>query len=110
MLPTPLVPASPAQRAKVAALGCIVCVRGPVDPAHLVPQRLGGCADPACVLPLCRVHHRLYDHGELRLAPYLGRNWQRELAHALTHASHDALARALDGGGWTGDTEKDVAA
>jgi hypothetical protein len=53
-------------------LRCVVCERAPVDPAHLVPQRLGGCAHPDCVVPLCRTHHRLYDHGALRLGLYLG--------------------------------------
>jgi hypothetical protein len=107
---TPLVPASEAQRAKVAGLRCVVCERTPVDPAHIVPQRLGGCADPACVIPACRTHHRLYDRGELRLALYLADGWERELEHALLHASAETLARALDGGGWGKDAGSERAA
>jgi hypothetical protein len=100
IVPVPRVAASPAQRRKVATLGCAVCGRRPVDPAHLVPQRLGGCASPDCVIALCRTHHRLYDGGGLALAPYLGRGFRRERAHALSHAGASALQRALKGGGW----------
>jgi len=95
-----LVPASPAQREKVAGLLCLVCGRTPVDPAHIVPQRLGGCADPACVISACRHHHRLYDSGAFDLRPYLGDGFRVELAHALTHVSAAALEHALSGGGW----------
>jgi hypothetical protein len=100
IIPHPLVPASPAQRAKIARLSCAVCGRAPADPAHLVPQRLGGCAHQDCVIPLCRTHHRLYDHGQLALAPHIGRRFRRERAHARTHVSRAALRRALTGGGW----------
>lgn len=100
VVPVPLVPASEEQRAKVAALRCVVCERSPVDPAHLVPQRLGGCAHPDCVIPLCRTHHRLYDHAELALSPHLADGSQGERAHALLHASPAELRRALAGGGW----------
>ncbi len=96
----PLVAASAPQRRKVAGSRCAVCGRRPVDPAHLVPQRLGGCAQADCVIALCRTHHRLYDSGALALAPYLGRSHRRERAHALTHADRAALRRALEGGGW----------
>jgi hypothetical protein len=96
----PLIPASPQQRAKVRFLRCLVCDRAPVDPAHLVPQRIGGCGHPDCVIPLCRTHHRLYDHGRLSLAPYMGRAFRKERAHAHLHASAAALKRALRGGGW----------
>jgi hypothetical protein len=36
-----------------------------------VPRSLGGCDEPDCVVPLCRVHHRRYDRGQLDLLPYL---------------------------------------
>ncbi len=100
MAPVPRVAASPAQRRKVAGLGCAVCGRRPVDPAHLVPQRLGGCAHPACVIGLCRTHHRLYDIGELRLAPHLRRGFAAERRHALLHVGAAKLRRALAEGGW----------
>lgn len=95
-----LVPASPAQREKVAGACCIVCGRSPVDAAHIVPQQLGGCADPACAIPLCRVDHKRYDGKTLVLAPYLAEGFEAELEHALTHVSAEALDRALRGGGW----------
>ena len=100
MVPTPLVPASDAQRQKVAALCCVVCERAPVDPAHLVPRSTGGCDHADCVIPLCRTHHRLYDHAQLVLGVHLGGGWRRELAHALTHVSAAELSRALQGLGW----------
>jgi hypothetical protein len=100
IVPQPFVPASPAQRDKVARRRCAVCERRPCDPAHLVPQRLGGCAHRDCVIALCRTHHRLYDAGELRLAPYLRRGFAAERRHALTHTSQRALRRALAGRGW----------
>jgi hypothetical protein len=43
---TPRVPASAEQRRKVAGTGCLICGRSPVDPAHVVPRRLGGCDSP----------------------------------------------------------------
>jgi hypothetical protein len=94
------VPASAEQRRKVAGLVCLVCGRGPVDPAHLVPRRLGGCGSADCVVPLCRTHHRLFDTGRLVLAPYLRPELERELRHALTHVGSAKLEAALTGGGW----------
>jgi hypothetical protein len=97
---TPRTPASPEQRRKVAGSLCIVCGRSPVDPAHLVPQRLGGCAAADCVVALCRTHHRLFDTNRLILAPYLGPGLEREMRHALVHVSCAELEAALTEGGW----------
>lgn len=88
-------PVSPEQRVKVIESPCLVCGRVPVDAAHLVPQRLGGCRSPECVLPLCRTHHRLYDTNRLSLALFLGPEQDAELRHALTHVSEAELQRAL---------------
>jgi hypothetical protein len=88
-------PASAAQRLKVIEAPCLVCGRTRVDAAHLVPQRLGGCEAPECVIPLCRTHHRLYDTGGLALALQLGPEHERELAHALCHVSEAELRLAL---------------
>jgi hypothetical protein len=93
---TPRVAASPEQRRKVSGGVCLVCGRSPVDPAHLVPRRLGGCDSPDCVVALCRTHHRLFDSGRLVLAPAL----ERELRHALTHVGCAELEAALTQGGW----------
>lgn len=79
---------------------CLVCGRSPVDPAHLVPQRLGGCRAADCVVPLCRTHHRLFDTGRLVLVPYLEQQLEQELRHALTHVCCAELEAALTRGGW----------
>lgn len=93
--------ASDGQRAKVAGSGCLVCGRAPVDPAHLVPQRFGGCPDPDCVVALCRAHHWLYDRARLALAPFIDAGaLAAELAHARTHVGAERLQLALAGGGW----------
>lgn len=98
--PTPRTPASPEQRRKVEGSPCLVCGGTPVDPAHLVPQRLGGCGSADCVVALCRTHHRLFDSARLALAPYLGPDYERELHHALAHVGGAELRRALAGRGW----------
>jgi hypothetical protein len=100
VVPTPRVAASTEQRLKVAGLPCLVCGRTPVDPAHLVPRRLGGCDSTDCVVALCRTHHRLFDTGRLALAPYLVAELERELRHALTHVGCVQLEAALIQGGW----------
>jgi hypothetical protein len=100
-LSKPRARASAAQREKIAGSGCAVCGRRPVDPAHLVPQRFGGCPHPDCVVGLCRTHHRLFDRARLSLGPYLdGGQFEIELAHALGHVEAEELERALGGGGW----------
>jgi hypothetical protein len=95
---TPRVAASAEQRRKVAGLGCLVCGRSPVDPAHVVPRRLGSCDSPDCVVPLCRAHHRSFDSGQFALAPYLMPEFELELRHALTHVGCRELEAAL----WSG--------
>jgi hypothetical protein len=100
LIVTPLVPASEAQRIKVAGLPCLVCGKTPADPAHLVPQRIGGCSHPDCVVPLCRAHHRAYDRFGFALARHLGDEWHSERAHAIEHATGAELERALRGEGW----------
>jgi hypothetical protein len=94
----PRTSASPDQRRKVENRRCLVCGRAPVDPARLVPQRLGGCQAADCVVPLCRTHHRLFDAGRLVLVPYLRPELERELRHALTHVSGAELEAALTSG------------
>jgi hypothetical protein len=98
--PTPRVAASPEQRLKVAGLPCLVCGRRPVDPAHLVPRRLGGCDSADCVVALCRTHHRLFDTGRLALAAWLVEEHEHELRHALTHVGCAELEAALTRDGW----------
>ena len=93
-------PASPEQRAKVAGRACLVCGMRPVDPAHLVPRSLGGCDHPDCVVPLCRVHHRLYDRGRLDLLPYLEPRCRAELAHGLMHLGLLGLLRRVTRSRW----------
>lgn len=81
-------PASTEQRCKVAGQVCTVveCQASPCDPAHLAPRAHGGCEDAACVIALCRMHHRLFDDGKLDLLPHVaGRGFERELAHMQGH-------------------------
>jgi hypothetical protein len=95
-----IAPASDAQRAKVADQACLVCGGRPVDPAHLVPRSLGGCDQAGCVVPLCRIHHRSYDGGELDLLPHLEPRFRTELAHAVVHIGLLRLLRRLTGTPW----------
>jgi hypothetical protein len=99
-------PASPEQRAKVAGQSCVVCGERPVDPAHLVPRSLGGCDQPDCVVPLCRVHHRRYDRGQLDLLPYLEPCFRAELQHGLGHLGLLGLLRRVTGSRWTPVAER----
>jgi hypothetical protein len=46
----------PRYTAWIKLLGCLVCGRRPVDPAHLIPQALGS-DDRDNLIPLCRQHH-----------------------------------------------------
>ena len=91
--------ASEAQRAAVAGRPCIVCrAEHRVDPAHLISRSLGGCGEPLCVVPLCRVPcHRAYDRGELDLLPYLEPGWRAQLAHAVGHVGLIGALRRISG-------------
>lgn len=87
--------ASPAQRLKVRDASCAVCGRdgfeATLDPAHLVSRAVGGCGEPLCVVPLCRVHHQLFDGGGMDLLPHLVKRWVPELQHALEHLEGDLV-------------------
>ncbi len=78
--------ASDAQRAKIRGGACVVCqqTKG-ITPAHLAARSLGGCDEPDCVVPLCWMHHRAYDTGQLELLPHLEPRWRTEVAHAVIH-------------------------
>jgi hypothetical protein len=65
-----------------------------------MPRCLGGCDKPDCVVPLCRVHHRTYDRGELDLLPRLEPRYRAELAHGLMHIGLLALLRCVTGARW----------
>jgi hypothetical protein len=87
-----------AQRRAVQARCCIVCgTYKRIDPAHLIPRSLGGCGDPTCCVPLCRVDHRRYDAGELDLLPYLEPAYRAQLAHAVGHVGLIGTLRRLTG-------------
>jgi hypothetical protein len=95
---TPSMAATEGQRAAVAGRRCIVCGGDRrIDPAHLIPRSLGGCGDAACCVPLCRIHHRAYDRGELDLLPYLEPAWRAQLAHAVGHVGLIAALRRISG-------------
>jgi hypothetical protein len=93
--------ASDAQRNKMRGAACVVCLQTKgITPAHLAPRSLGGCDDPACVVPLCWIHHRAYDTGRLELLPHLEPHWRNEIAHAVLHlgliGAYRRLARRRD--------------
>ena len=96
---TPSLAASDAQRAAVAGRPCIVCgAESRVDPAHLISRSLGGCGEPLCVVPLCRVPcHRAFDRGELDLLPFLEPGWRPQLAHAVGHVGLVGALRRISG-------------
>lgn len=91
-------PASAPQRAK-AREGCRVhgeaC--GGHDPAHVIDRSLGGCNDPACVVPLCRFMHELYDRGDFDLLPHLS---LQEQAHAVGHVGIIRALTRITGRAW----------
>jgi hypothetical protein len=91
--------ATDAQRAAVAGRCCVVCSADRrIDPAHLIPRSMGGCGDPLCVIPACRVHHQAYDRGELDLLPFLEPAWRAQLAHAVGHVGLIGALRRISGG------------
>lgn len=101
-----LAAASPAQRAKLVGRACLVCGQRPADPAHLVLRARGGCDHPDCVIPLCRVHHRAFDRGELDLLGQLEPGCRAELAHALTHLPLLGLLARVTATRWEPITDK----
>lgn len=93
-----------AQRDKVRGRACAACGQmadeyRAIDPAHLCARGLGGCDDPACVIPLCRTMdggcHGRFDRGELDLAPYLEPGYRAEVAHCVTHLGLYGTLRRL---------------
>ncbi len=56
---------------------------------------MGGCDEPDCVVPLCWMHHRLYDTGALELLPCLEPDWRDEVAHAVLHLGLIGAVRRL---------------
>jgi hypothetical protein len=75
--------------------------------ASTSPSRsLGGCDHPDCVVPLCRVHHRRYDRGQLDLLPYLEPRFRAELQHGLGHLGLLGLLRRLTECRWTPVAER----
>lgn len=62
--------AAAAQRDAVRDLACVVCATHPAHPAHPIDRSLAPRAGDA-VVPLCPVHHRDYDDGDLDLLPCL---------------------------------------
>jgi hypothetical protein len=90
--------ASTTQREKVRGSACAVCgTTRRIDPAHLCPRSLGGCDEAACVVALCREHHRSYDCGELDLLAYLEPRHRAELAHAVAHLGLLGTLRRVTG-------------
>lgn len=95
-------PATPAQKAKVKDLACLVCSNHPVHPAHLVDRSLAPSAgdDPRAVVPLCFTCHRQYDDENLDLSSYLEPHWRTELAWAIEAVGLFATLRRVTGTRW----------
>lgn len=93
-------PASPAQRAKVAGLACVVCAEQPCDPTHLIPRGITtiGQDNALAVVPMCRRHHRQYDTGILDALPYLEPAWRAELAFAVERLGLLSTVRRVTNG------------
>lgn len=100
--------ASPAQREKIAGFhACIACgvERSDyvmLDPAHLCPRSMGGCNEPACVVPLCREAtgvgcHAAFDAGELDLSVKLEPHRRKEVAHCVMHLGLFGAVRRITG-------------
>lgn len=103
-------PASPAQREVVKGRACANCnnergVAG-VDPAHLTPRGggWGGCDDPLCVIPLCRICHDIFDGRvssttlTVDLAPVLAlEEWALQRSHMSLHMDHVTALQRLSG-------------
>jgi hypothetical protein len=79
--------ASPVQRTATRDRACVVCGQGAgsCHPAHIIPRGVTtiGQDDPRAVVPLCPVHHRLYDEGGLSILEFLEPHHRVELAWAV---------------------------
>lgn len=78
---SPLGHCTEAQKERVRDLACLVCAEhaGDCHPAHVVPRNglpQEVADDVRAVVPLCFEHHRLYDNGQVDLAPYLEPRWR----------------------------------
>lgn len=67
-------PATPAQRARAKAMGCVVSgAQEGVDPAHVISRSMTteGQDEPLAIVGLRRDFHRAYDEDSFDLLPYL---------------------------------------
>ena len=78
-------PASPPQRLAVKDQGCLLCGKGPVQPAHLIDRQMlaDGQEHELAVIPLCALHHRGYDDGTLSVLEALEPYHRDVLAYAV---------------------------
>jgi hypothetical protein len=108
-------PATPAQRAKVKGMCCIVCGRDsyrlPIHPAHLIDRSLcpEGADDELAVVPLCVACHRLYDDGELSLLEHLEPRWREELAFAVRRFGLISTLKRVTNERWAPEAERRAA-
>lgn len=89
-----------AQRDKVKDARCVVCLRAPCDPAHIISGALGRDDDPRIIIPLCREHHQLYDTGKLDLLAYLVPEYNDELGYAVSQYGILAVLRRVTNSRW----------
>lgn len=96
--PRAISPASPAQREKIKDRICVWCGDPATDPAHLCPRSRGGCDEAACVVPMCRICHTLFDQGEIDLESVIAlRQYSVERSHMALHMSIAEMKRRLNG-------------
>ncbi|KHA76015.1 hypothetical protein NC77_26615 [Janthinobacterium lividum] len=75
-------------------LGCEVCGENrSTDKCHIVPNKLGGSAEPNNILVLCPTHHRLFDRFMLSRAEYAAIDWERKSIPSQ-HYAHNATLMA----------------
>lgn len=96
-------PAAPAQRMAVLGRPCLVCGEDQVvHPAHVISRGMcgEGADDPRAVVPMCPIHHRLYDDGKLSILEYLEPRFRVELAFAVERFGLISTLERVTNEGW----------
>jgi len=83
----------------VKALPCIICTNRPCENAHTESGGMARKAGYATIVPLCRIHHRMYDERVWPFGEESQRAWIRELANRVeevwqAYTVHQRNARA----------------
>lgn len=105
----PISAASSAQRKAVKDRACLVCAAQPCDPAHVLPRGVltAGQDDERAVIPLCRLHHSLFEEGKLDALPFLEPHWRDVLAFAVERYGLLRTLEQVTGLRWTPVPQED---